>query len=350
MTSHSKNISNKSLEILSHSRSGVFLLMAFAVSFLTLSNNGHNRFIRNYRRLDSQENQSSIPPVISNNLANVMEPLGLTDTALFWHIPKSGGTTMQEFVSCIGLCTANQEGGMYGHNNDKYIATFQPWDDYHTFVNVDTTTIPGLQDAKSRNFAQSLLADIVITSYLYEAADIFSPDFKGRVSALFRHPIERAASLFYYLQDATWEPYYAPEMKNWSIEQYVQSDHYARNWMMYMLLHNNKLATHDYEKDLELAKTMLKDFFLIGLTSNMEESLDRFDKYYDFDDGTGVTKMCSSELLTKGHGKNVHNHPKLVPGSDDWNILASVNEWDIKLYEYAVDLFEEQGNFFVGDK
>ena len=137
-------------------------------------------------------------------------------------------------------------------------------------------------------------------------------------------------------------------MKDWTIQQYIQSPHCEHNWMMYMLLQQGKYNTGNYETDLELAKTMLHDKFLIGLTNKMKESLDRFDKYYDFDDGTGVTVMCSNQLLSEGHGENVHSHPKVELGSNDWNMLASVNEWDIRLYEYAVELFAEQAALFSG--
>jgi len=336
MLSHNAPISNGTLNFLLRSAVGALLIIVIL----------HNCTKSNYRHLGLKNTITvSLPPVISNNLADVMEPLGLTDTAIFWHIPKSGGSTADEFSYCIGLTVASQAGKIFGYKNDQKIAVFQPWRN-HKAVNVDTTSISGLKNAKSRGLAQSLLADVVFSPFVHEVADMFTPRYKGRMAALFRHPVERAASLFYYLQYASWEIHYEPEMKNWSMQQFATSRKCPPNWTMWMLLGQGKHITGDNEKDLELSKAILRQKVLIGLTSQMEESFERFDKYFDFDDGSGVAKMCSSALLSKGNGKNIHIHPKIVPGGEDWKILASINEWDIKLYEYAVHLFEEQADMF----
>merc|ERR1711971_419246 len=34
----------------------------------------------------------------------------------------------------------------------------------------------------------------------------------------------------------------------------------------------------------------------------------------------------------------------IVPGSDEWKALASINNYDIQLYDRALEIFEEQGN------
>ena len=78
------------------------------------------------------------------------------------------------------------------------------------FVNVDTTTVSGINRAVSMNLGSSRLVDLVITPFVHDAERLFSSldqgnnSSKGRLFATFRHPIDRAVSLFKYLQYADW--------------------------------------------------------------------------------------------------------------------------------------------------
>lgn len=87
------------------------------------------------------------------------------------------------------------------------------------FVNVDTTTKTGIERAVQMSFPDANLADTVVTPFLYEANALFTPTAKGRFFTVFRHPTERAISLFGYLQVAHWEPTYDPELKGWTLDQ-----------------------------------------------------------------------------------------------------------------------------------
>jgi hypothetical protein len=72
--------------------------------------------------------------------------------------------------------------------------------DGSNFVNVDTTTIEGIERAKQMNLAGSELAEVIVIQHLYEAEKLFDPIHRGRLFAVFRHPVDRAISMFYYLQ------------------------------------------------------------------------------------------------------------------------------------------------------
>ena len=91
--------------------------------------------------------------------------------------------------------------------------------DRSPFVNVDTITVGGILRASEMGFADSGLADAVITPLLYEANALFTPTAKGRLFTVFRHPVERAISMFYYLQIAHWEPTYDPSLQSWTPEE-----------------------------------------------------------------------------------------------------------------------------------
>ena len=158
----------------------------------------------------------AIPPYLSAvdlNLADVTEPLELTDTALFWHVHKAAGTAMETILSsCLGLVLTNEVGGMFGHDLDPSLLVFKLNDKAgQRFVNVDTTKPGGIQRAHNLGLAESGLADVVVTARFVTAVEgIFSPVYKGRMFTLLRHPVDRAISMFYYRQYATWEPSYEP--------------------------------------------------------------------------------------------------------------------------------------------
>jgi hypothetical protein len=80
-----------------------------------------------------------------------------------------------------------------------------------SFVNVDTYTPKGIQRAKKLNLVASGLADVVISPLLYDTATLFTPTRKGRIFTMLRHPVERATSLFYFIQDTQWK---RPETRN----------------------------------------------------------------------------------------------------------------------------------------
>jgi len=67
-----------------------------------------------------------------------------------------------------------------GHDKDTTIAVVYPkggeqGKDRSPFVNVDTTTVAGIERAKKMGFADSGLADMVVTPFIYEANDLFTP-------------------------------------------------------------------------------------------------------------------------------------------------------------------------------
>ena len=74
-----------------------------------------------------------------------------------------------------------------------------------SFVNVDAYSPKGIQRAKNLNLITSGLADVVMSPLLHDAAALFTPTHKGRLFTMLRHPIERATSLFYFIQDTQWK-------------------------------------------------------------------------------------------------------------------------------------------------
>ena len=170
--------------------------------------------------------------------ADLSEPYNpsSSDIAFFWHIPKCGGTTLQDLMMhCLGMVGANEVGGTYANNEPLEIVQL---DNGNRYVNVDVSQPDGIQHAHDLGFASSGLADVVLSSRFHNAAILFTPNdsaqsdvAKGRCFTLLRHPVKRAISMFYYLRDATWENTYNKIYQNMTIEEYAVSQYAEDNWM-----------------------------------------------------------------------------------------------------------------------
>ena len=100
----------------------------------------------------------------------------------------------------------------WGHDQDKNLVVFEPGHQGALFVNVDTLSRPGILRAQEMGLVPSGLADIIVTNNLNFAIEhLYDRFHKGRILALFRHPVDRLISKFYYAQIATWEQSYHPQ-------------------------------------------------------------------------------------------------------------------------------------------
>jgi hypothetical protein len=223
------------------------------------------------------------------------------------------------------------------------------------YVNVDTTTPEGIQRASSLGLASSRLADIIVSPYLHPiSSDIFSSSAPGRLFALFRHPVDRALGMYYYLARASWDPLYNPSLAKMSIAEYAKSRYIENNWLTRFLVKKPRgKLTHS---DLLLAKKILKFKCLVGLYDNMEASLARFQRYFHWNDSESEEKVkCTKGIISKGD--KVLDHPVSVK-EDEWDsktdgvikedsftwlAIAKQNKFDIELYEFAKRLFKSQG-------
>jgi hypothetical protein len=123
--------------------------------------------------------------------------------------PKAGGSSIKDALGgCHRFVQATEFGVTDGHIEDTVIAVVYPKvpggadTDRSPFVNIDSSTVAGIQRAKSLGFADSQLADIVVSPFVFECNDLFTQTARGRLFSVFRHPIERAISMFYYIQVA----------------------------------------------------------------------------------------------------------------------------------------------------
>mmetsp|Transcript_12450 Transcript_12450/g.16624 ORF Transcript_12450/g.16624 Transcript_12450/m.16624 type:complete len:340 (+) Transcript_12450:109-1128(+) len=283
------------------------------------------------------------------NVGTLADPLKETDTPVYWHIPKASGSSMKAYYACMDLVLATQSGITQNHDQDEKLLVWKRSIEDGLpakYVNVDATTEEGIARAKTLGLAKSGLADVVFTPIPAVATDMFDPKHHARFFALFRHPIERAVSLFYYHQVAEWEKaghVYRPELAGMTIEEWLLRQRRGggdvKNFLMTIILNKNQFTS----KDLEKAKEIIRTKFLVGLSSKMEESVDRFDTYFGWADNE-KRPVCQEEAIQSGFNKNPH--ATIEKGSATWNALAEVNDYDMQIYDFILELFQKQGELF----
>lgn len=201
-------------------------------------------------------------------------------------------------------------------------------------LNVDLTTPEAVLAAKKMQVANRGLADVFVSQQSLEGSTVFTNKHMGRAFTIMRHPVKLAASLFYYRRIATWEPTYRPDYKDMTLQEYVDMDGYYDNWMVRMLS-NAKLGGLN-EGHLELAKTILKNKFIVGISDHMDETFRQLEMYYGWsEEKEGCVKF---HLHQAPSNKNKYPVPKM--GGPVWAALADKNKFDMSLYHYALELCE----------
>lgn len=327
----------------------LYVALSYAI-FISITNCHTNQaFFQNpvFRILSFIAGDVEIPPNLRHNLLDTAKYLELKEsninigvTPFYWHIPKAGGTTVQDdYVECFALVEASELGRNDQENDLKLVEI--NGGNYH--VNVDTSILPGILHAAELNLVPSRMAEIIFSPLLHESSThLFSPNFQGQMFAMFRHPVDRVVSLFYYLRSATWEPTYNPVLQNMTLHEYAESELAENNFMVRSLV--DKMEGELNMFDLEVAKEILKKKCLVGLLDRWEASIDRFDTFFGFQpdgDRHEQAVQCRKTLRARG-GSNRHRHPTINRTSLVYAILKRENTLDLILYEYIRLLFLEQ--------
>jgi len=303
-----------------------------------------------------------IPNNLDSLTANVRDTFDKSkETPVMWKLLRTGNVSLMPFLSdCLNLVVASEVGGTLFEEYSKDQSTFHQIDPslhivaLHSdrrYVNVDTTTEEGLQHARDVGLVESELADVVISPYLQQVTHTLfeNTDKKARLFTVMRHPIEKVVSMFYFLKKTSLETGKHSWIQNMSIIDYVNSGYAESNFMVRSLV--NKRTDVLLRSDVEAAKQILSQKFLLGLSDKLSESMDRIRLYFDWqikDPSNVVEQKCKEQYLSEAHvDKHRLHHPLSVEGSEEWEVLKMKNWADVALYEYASEvLYNEQSSMF----
>jgi len=289
-------------------------------------------------------------PKVLEGFSDIDQPFNKqVDLPFFWHVPRTGGTTLNDILAeCLQLTVASNSGVFEGHGDDVELQIVH-FDRHYNYVNVDLSTFEGIARAKKLSMVTSGLADVAVSSLMFEAATMFNEANKGRMFALFRHPVERAVSLFHFLQDTQWRRSSTKnlDLANIKIEEFFKGGLAENNWMTRFL--SNQLTKGQLEEsDLDLAKEVLRRKCLVGLLKEKGESFARFETYFGWQHGANFDGECHEKKLQWAWPLK-HRHAEVEEGTELWDLIVRQNEFDIELYEYAKILFVEQKVFFSSE-
>lgn len=157
---------------------------------------------------------------------------------------------------------------------------------------------------------------------------LYDEDHKGRFLALFRHPVDRAVSMFYYLQSATWERTYRPEWADMTVLEWANLPNAEEDYMVHKLV-NKRFGEPVSENDLIIAKELVRQRFIVGLMGEMEESIRRFNivlgmdvennernvqcmaEFFGQKEQTPAIQEGEEKTLANTDNKNSNKHPKV---------------------------------------
>jgi hypothetical protein len=217
-------------------------------------------------------------------------------------------------------------------------------------VNVRTHTKGWLDDSKSKGLLESGLADVIFTPFItYAGESFFTSSNRARGFAMMRHPTKRVEDQFYYRQHATWETSFDSDMAIMSLEQFATSDKLIENFEVRSLL-KMEATTDITEADVNLAKEILRQKFVVGIFEWYDISIVRFEEYFGWFDEKEVLanttiNWCHFRLIDVMD--HVGSYPK-VPSSEQILDVLLTRMWaDVELYHYAKTLFNEQAKLLA---
>jgi len=209
------------------------------------------------------------------------------------------------------------------------------------YVNVDTTSVKGIQRAKDMDLIRSGFADVIVSNFIYEVSTLFESQSQrsGKCFTLIRDPLERAVSMFHHLKQMAGTDPNLEIIKNATFEEYLAEPSSEDNFMVRRLVNENnaKLQVHH----LETAKNVLGKC-KIGLSQKFLESMKRFELFFGWDKVTDVReKEYCKESLLRDEIRDISS-PKNGQISNLRVTMEAKNLFDMDLYEYAKGLFKKQ--------
>lgn len=280
------------------------------------------------------------PSDVENVLLDFKAPLGnhRQQIPFFWQVPFAGGVFQSFMTACDKKILASNHRKDNDDTLEIHMVRQSP------FVNVDLSTDEGIESAARKGLIQSKLADVIVSNQVrLPTSTLFDRKHEGRFFTALRHPIDRCISEYHYVISTTTDP----DVKKMSLIECAESPNMDKDWITRFLI--NKRQVPLVHEDLQLAKEILRKKCLIGLHENVERSMDLFEQYFGWTSKNrrekDANKNCKSVILDIEHNRArdaYRDVGDVTKGSEIYNKLVELNSFDMKLYWYAYDLFEEQ--------
>ena len=135
-----------------------------------------------------------------------------------------------------------------------------------------------------------------------------------------------------------------------SLEEYSRSGMAENNWLTRTLVNKGDDAELT-DSDVNLAMDIVRRKFIVGLLSEKEETMERFEKLFKWKYRVNPEnqEICRNKLLGSGANANTsHKKENPGPGTPAYDLLAKENIYDLQLYDYVRALFAEQAAFVAG--
>ena len=88
----------------------------------------------------------------------------------------------------------------------------------------------------------------------------------------------------------------------------------------------------------------------VPVITEKEESMERFNQRFGWKLNNNKDKECQSRRLQWDWSLRNPHEVEVLKGDRLWDLISGQNKYDLKLYEYAQVLFDEQSKLFSSGK
>jgi hypothetical protein len=123
-----------------------------------------------------------------------------------------------------------------------------------------------------------------------------------------------------------------------TLQEYAESDFCDDNWLTRTLVNkpDGKLST----KDINLAKAILRRKAIIGLYSDLANSISHFTDVFGWDAPPSID--CANDLISRAYAREQEGFPELDTDEPAFEVIQNKNKFDLELYNFAVQLRYQQ--------
>jgi len=186
--------------------------------------------------------------------------------------------------------------------------------------------------------------DAVVSHMLFKAASTFKgSDHHGRMFTVLRDPLERTVDMFQKNKaEGKFNMNEDSTLKDYLVNQFTD------NWL-------TRVLTNEYVEQLtmdhvKLANTVLREKCVVGMTTDLEDSFNRFAQYFQWDMLNVEHQQCAQSALKHSNeakyidtDENDTDEVTLPEkGTDDYDLLRTRNHMDLLVFDYAKQLYESQ--------